>query len=184
MSVQNMSDTFQTLLDAAEDRIRLKGYHAVSFRDLADELGIKSSSVHYHFPQKQDLGLALVERYSQRFFAALENASKNAKTSDEKIRAYCSIYRQALTGADRICLCGMLGAESAGLPEELSMKISRFFEANKDWLLEALPQDMSKQQRTKKALLFVASLQGAMMLANSHKDYAVFDQTVESLLNG
>ena len=57
-----MSETIDRLLDAAEDGMRLRGYHAVSFRELAMALGIKSASVHYYFRQKEDLGLALVAR--------------------------------------------------------------------------------------------------------------------------
>ena len=59
-------DRVGALLNAAERRVRRSGYNAVSFRDLADDVGIKSASVHYHFPQKADLGVALVERYARR----------------------------------------------------------------------------------------------------------------------
>ena len=41
----------ETILDAAEKRIRSVGYNAFSFRDLADDVGIRSASIHYHFPQ-------------------------------------------------------------------------------------------------------------------------------------
>ena len=44
-----MTDTRLDILDTAEQRMRDVGYHSVSFRDLADDLGIKSASVHYHF---------------------------------------------------------------------------------------------------------------------------------------
>jgi AcrR family transcriptional regulator len=64
--------TVEVLLDAAEKRIRKCGYNAVSFRDLAVDADIKSASVHYHFPRKEDLGLALVQRYST--VAALRSA--------------------------------------------------------------------------------------------------------------
>ena len=59
------------ILDVAERRMRMSGYNAVSFRDIAGEIGIKSASLHYHFPKKADLGLALVERYSDNLRSAL-----------------------------------------------------------------------------------------------------------------
>lgn len=40
------------LLQAAENKVRLGGYSNFSFRELATEIGIKSASVHYHFPAK------------------------------------------------------------------------------------------------------------------------------------
>ncbi len=177
-----MSDTLEKLMDAAENSVRLRGYHAVSFRDLAEELGIKSSSVHYYFRQKEDLGLALVERYAERFFAALETKSATAENPESKLRAFASVYREALTGADRICLCGMLGAESCGLPPALSEAAGSFLKANIDWVAAALPKGLSPKARQGRAVHIVSTLQGAMILASSLKDYGLYDSAVKDLL--
>jgi TetR/AcrR family transcriptional repressor of nem operon len=176
-----MTDTREVLLDAAEDAVRLRGYHAVSFRELADTLGIKSSSVHYYFRQKEDLGLALVERYEARFFAAVDAAAANAKTPDQRVKAFGTVYRSALQQSDRICLCGMLGAESAGLPPALAKSVANFFQRNIDWLADALPPEITPAARQKKARHAVAALQGAMMLAASLDDHKVFDSALQDL---
>lgn len=177
-----MSDTIEKLMDAAEDGIRLRGYHAVSFRDLAEELGIKSSSVHYYFRQKEDLGIALVERYAERFFTALDAKVSKAKTPEERIRAFARAYRDALTGSDRICLCGMLGAESCGLPSALSDAAAGFLQANVDWVADTLSGTMKPKARKRRAAHIVATLQGAMILASSLKDYGIYDSAVQDLL--
>ncbi len=177
-----MSDRLEILMDAAENGIRLRGYHAVSFRDLADELGIKSSSVHYYFRQKEDLGVALIERYQSRFFEAVETAAAKAQTSGDKIKAFAHVYRQALVGSDRICLCGMLGAESCGLPQPVSAAVAEFFQQNINWLVEALPAGLGTRERRNKAKHIVATLQGAMMLAAALGDNRVFDSAVRDLL--
>ena len=169
-------------MDAAESGVRLRGYHAVSFRDLAEELGIKSSSVHYYFRQKEDLGIALVERYAERFFAALDARIEKAKTPEDRIRAFAGVYRDALTGSDRICLCGMLGAESCGLPSELSDAAAGFLQANIDWVAKALTDEMKPKARKRRAAHIVATLQGAMILASSLKDYGLYDSAVQDLL--
>ncbi len=179
-----MSETVENLLDRAEDMIRLKGFHAVSFRDLADDLGIKSSSVHYHFPQKQDLGVALVNRYSERVLSAVDEETRAAQSPDQYLGGLVKVYREALQGADRICLCGILGAESAGLPDEVANAVSQFLAANITWLCAHLPNEMSNQQKQARATQIVATLQGAMMMANSLKDHRVFDRAVEGLSAG
>ncbi|MGI9353468.1 MAG: TetR/AcrR family transcriptional regulator [Rhizobiaceae bacterium] len=176
-----MSDTEEQLLDLAEDRIRLRGYHAVSFRELADELGIKSSSVHYYFPQKQDLGLALVQRYSEKVFGALEVLAEKATTPGDYLNALVSVYRDALTGSDRICLCGMLGAENSGLPAPVALAVTGFLNKNVEWLAENLDPSLSSDVRRATAIRVVSNLQGAMVLANSMRDHAIFDQAVEGL---
>jgi len=178
-----VSETVEKLLDEAENRIRLRGYHAVSFRDLAEALEIKSSSVHYHFPHKEDLGVSVVERYAERMFAALEAEAAGARNAAERIRALCRVYRHALTSSDKICLCGMLGAESLGLPPVMAETVAAFFKANVDWVAKALPDTLSRTQRQRKARHIIAALQGAMILASSLRDHKVFDDAVRDLLS-
>lgn len=177
-----MTDTRTSLLDLAENNIRQRGYHAVSFRELADELGIKSASVHYHFRQKEDLGLALVERYSKHFFEILENESVGSTGSYEKVEAFCQTYKNALNASDKVCLCGILGAETTGLPPVLNTQVSTFFQANIDWVESALPAQMSKKDRASKSQQIVATLQGAMMLSVSLGSSKVLDRSIDSIL--
>lgn len=169
------------LLDAAEAAMRLRGYHAVSFRDLAEVLGIKSASVHYYYPQKEDLGLALVARYQQHFFRLLEERAAHLTRFEDFLPAFISVYRDSLAGSDRICLCGMLGAESSGLPPALAAAVAGFFQANIDWLVNHMPAAWPPAQRHAKARSIVATLQGGMMLAGSMQDHAGFDATTADL---
>ncbi len=177
-----MSATIDRLMDAAENGMRLRGYHAVSFRDLADELGIKSASVHYYFRQKEDLGLALVERYSTRFFEELEKRAANSETPKDHLAAFCQTYRQALSHSGKICLCGMLGAENPGLPEKLRRKVADFFAANIGWVSAILPANMTPARKQAKAAQVVATLHGALILATSLHDPKIFDAAVAGLL--
>lgn len=162
-------DTVEKLLDATERRIRQNGYHAVSFRDLADELGIKSASVHYHFRRKEDLGKAVVERYSQRFFEALDNAP-------DPLAAYCDVFEHALKRDEAICLCGVLGAETRGIPDDVAAEVKRFFEDNLAWLTNHLG-DIGN------AAMALSSLEGGMMIAQSLDDYSIFDRVRAELLS-
>ena len=173
-----MSETKNALLDAAERRMRTGGYHAVSFRDLADDLGIKSASVHYHFRQKEDLGVAVVERYATRFFAAVEALILSGMAP---IEAFAQGYRDAFHEARTGCLCGMLGAETRGLPERVTAAVAAFLNQNVEWVTNALPEDMPPEMRLQGAVQVVASLQGGMMLAVSLNDGAMLDAIVDGL---
>ena len=172
------TDTRRRLIDAATTSVRMRGYHAVSFRDLADDLGIRSASVHYHFARKEDLGLALVEAYSAAFFDALDARERGARTTAARLRAFRDVYRDALHASEHHCLCGMLGAEARGLPAELAAAVNAFFEANVARAADAL----GGQGRAARARQFVATLQGAMMLAGSLGDPTVFDDATDALL--
>ena len=84
-------DSATQILDIAERRMRQTGYNAVSYRDIAAEMGIKSASLHYHFPKKEDLGAALTRRYSKNFSGALHDISSRAPTPEARIKAFVDI---------------------------------------------------------------------------------------------
>ena len=67
-----MSDAAVAIMDAAERRIRLGGFNGFSFREIAADVGIKSSSVHYHFPTKENLAAAVIHRYTDEVAELIE----------------------------------------------------------------------------------------------------------------
>ncbi len=176
-----MTGTLERLLEAAEDRIRTSGFHAVSFRDLAADLGIKSASVHYHFPRKEDLGVAVVTRYATRVFDALEAETTKTATGVERLAALVTVYRAALLKDDKTCLCGVMGAESLGLPEPVRIAVQDFLEANIAWVADAM-RDLSLDRPEARAAAVIASLQGAMMLSVNLRDMEVFDRVADQVL--
>ena len=120
-----MNETAERLMGLAEAHIRDAGYGGFSFRDLAAELGIKSASVHHHFPTKATMAAAVARRYGDRFLEAV--ATRPGESSEEAISVYRSAFRAALDRDGRMCLCGVLGAEAGGLPVEVAEEIRAFF---------------------------------------------------------
>ncbi|MGT2440988.1 G/U mismatch-specific DNA glycosylase (plasmid) [Bradyrhizobium betae] len=105
-----MSETADRLMDLAEARIREAGYRGFSFRDLAAEIGIKSASVHHHFPTKAGMAAAVARRYGERFFELV--GRREGETPDDVIEMYRAIFRQEIERDGRMCLNGILGAEA------------------------------------------------------------------------
>ena len=50
------------VLDIAARHFRTRGYAAVSMRDIATEAGMRTPSLYYHFPSKDDLVIAVMDR--------------------------------------------------------------------------------------------------------------------------
>ena len=98
-----VSETAERLMDLAEAHIRNAGYGHFSFRDLAAEIGIKSASVHHHFPTKATMTAAVARRYGDRFLAAV--ARRPNERAEDAISAYRSVFRAALDRDGRMCLC-------------------------------------------------------------------------------
>jgi len=83
--------TRDALLDAALDGFSRNGFAGTSIRDLARATGIRESSVYKHFPSKQAIFDALVERADQRLaevaaqFGAMTGDSTAAATGYQEI---------------------------------------------------------------------------------------------------
>jgi TetR/AcrR family transcriptional regulator, transcriptional repressor for nem operon len=168
------------ILDAAEKRMRAVGYNAVSFGELAADVKIKSASIHYHFPQKMDLGTELVERYARRFKERLDKID----TSDLKtaITSYLSLYSDALRIGKTMCLCAILGAEANGLPPKVNERVGAFFDLNIAWLSELNKRHKLTQMAASPADI-VSALEGAMIVSNSKKDRLVLESLIERIID-
>jgi TetR/AcrR family transcriptional regulator, transcriptional repressor for nem operon len=127
------------ILDVAERLVQLRGFNGFSYADIAAELHITKASLHYHYAGKAELGRALIERYAQRFTAALAAIDQHETDPIEKIRAYEAIYADVLSER-RMCLCGMLAAGYDTLAEPMQQAVIEFFDANEAWLTRVLEE--------------------------------------------
>src|SRR5690348_8236737 len=96
------ADMREALLAAGRATVQAHGYNALSFRNLADEVGIKSASVHYHFPTKGDLAAALARRYTEDGAAYLQQLLATSLDPVWCMARYVEIYREALVNDNRM----------------------------------------------------------------------------------
>ncbi|MGR3712314.1 MAG: TetR/AcrR family transcriptional regulator [Shimia sp.] len=165
--------TKEKILQAAEKRVRGAGFSAMSFRDLAEDVGIKSASVHYHFPTKPDLGEAMVDRYAVAFKAHLDEIEMGRLQA--ALESFVALYAKALVLDESICLCAIMGAEAIGLPKQVNQRTKAFFEMNRNWL-HTLFDRHGVQNAADTASLIVAALEGGMIVASASRDRVLFDQ--------
>lgn len=174
----------EAILDVAERMARNGGYSGFSFREIAKRVGIKAASVHYHFPGKDDLGAAIARRYTDRFIAGLGPPDDPDMAPDALLRRYVAAYRSALVDEGLMCLCGVLGAEIAYLPDPVAAEARRFFDVNIAWLggvLAREPHMAAPERRRAATLRIIATLEGAMILARTLGDPSVFDAATDSI---
>lgn len=171
------------ILDAAELMVSAGGYNAFSFREVAKAVGIKSSSVHYHFPTKADLGAAVAKYYTEKFIFALGDPAELLSAGNDPVEVYISAFERALKEDKRMCLCGLLGAELASLPSEVAKQTRAFFEQNITWLKAAYELKGSKDAGSA-ALKTIALLEGAMILSNALGDAEAFQKAAQTLRAG
>lgn len=165
------SETAERILDLAEALIQTRGYSAFSYQDLADRLGIRKASIHYHFASKVDLGIAVIDRYVARFGAALAAiAADRSQASTAMLDFYLQPYLEFAGTPDKVCLCGALAGEILALPAEFRTRVDGFFRAHQGWLADILKRGAAGGEftlsapATKLARFMFAALQGALLV--------------------
>lgn len=182
MNRTHYSEKATKILDAAEIRMRRGGFDAVSYRDLATDVGIKGSSVHYHFPKKSILGKAVVERYAERMLNVLGAPDDPLENVESRIHRLCLVYRDALLQDGALCLCCVLGSETLDLPSPVSEAVTQFFTRLSHWTTTALGKDLQPHSAAAIARHIIGTLQGTMILVLAMKQPDLFGETEASLL--
>src|SRR5579871_2757315 len=174
---RQISETAEKILDLAEALIQTRGYSAFSYQDISDSLGIRKASIHYHFPSKTDLGIAVVDRYVARFGAALETlAADETRPSMAVMELYLEPYAAFASTTDRVCLCGALAGEILVLPPEMRSRVEGFFRSHQDWLAKILKRGASRGEFRlmappgKQARFIFSALQGALLVKRATGD--------------
>lgn len=180
------ADTEEKILDLAETLIRQNGYNGFSFRDIASGVGVKSSSVHYYFPTKADLGARVARRYTDRFLDLLGDPGEPARPAEALISKLQQEFARSLGQDGQMCLCGILAAESSGLPDAVVSEARAFFDRTGAWLTQGLRQSewgagLPDDDLSRQSLAILAQLEGAMLIAKVQGRPDVFGELVPGL---
>ena len=181
------NDTAARILDIGERLVQVRGFNGFSYADVAAELDMTKAALHYHFPGKAELGRALIERYTERFVAALADIDERIAEAPAKLDAYADLYADVLRG-QRMCLCGMLAAEYQTLPDPMRPAVIAFIDANEAWVERVLSDGRRAGtialtgRAADAARLIVSGLEGAMLVARPYGDIARFDTAAAGLL--
>jgi len=179
------SDTAEQILDLAETLIQTRGYSAFSYQDIADSLGIRKASIHYHFASKAELGVAVVDRYIERFGAALVSIAEDEKQSSlAMLDFYVQPYLQFASTPDRVCLSGALAGEMMALPPEVRARVDHFFRTHQVWLTKILKRGVVRGEfrlaapAPKMARFIFGALQGALLVKRTTGDLSQINDVI------
>lgn len=181
-------NTAQQILDVARSIVRQRGYSAFSYADISEQVGIRKASIHYHFPSKPKLVEALVAQYREMMSRQCDRIARSGASSDRQLLQFVELYRDGLQQQE-LCLCAMLAADLAVLPDSVREEVRAFFQDTETWLASLLQQgcDAGLWQCRPSAALeaqgAIALLQGAQLLARSAPDSrAAFERIVSPFL--
>ena len=101
----------ERILDVTIQMLAEVGYHGLSMRDVARRVGISHPGVIYHFPTKEALLMAVIQRYEERVnFNLEEMESLDARELLERFMDLCQVFHDEPTKGEMEC---MLAAEAS-----------------------------------------------------------------------
>jgi TetR/AcrR family transcriptional repressor of nem operon len=177
-----MNDTRTRILDLAEDFTQRAGFNGFSYLDLAAEIGIKNSSIHYYFKAKADLGLALVTRIREAHSTSMAALDQQFEQPEQRLNAMIE-YFKGYVRSNKICMCGMMAAEFESVSPEVRKALVLYFKDIQNWLTKQFSQ-MNHSDPQRSALQFLSALEGSLLLARLEGDLNVVDRSVETFVNG
>ncbi len=118
---RRLEHTRNLLIDAAEDVFARKGFAAATLEDIASTAGYTRGAFYVHFASKEDLFLALTDRYYRRILDSFaEVLASIGQVGDTELDRLADRWRQA---------CRNGGAQHAALGYEFSLYLMRNPEA-------------------------------------------------------
>lgn len=168
-----MIDRKPLILDVASELLQTRSYTAFSYQDLSDRLGITKASIHHHFPSKQELLLALVDRFAQRQRCRLEEFDAEHARPWERLEAYFSLMAMIAQTGNKVCPAVSLESEYNVIPEAVRSRLHEVFEVRKRWLGCVLSEGRAsgvmhfEGPAEERALMIMAAMKGGLLIARA-----------------
>ena len=157
----------QEIEDFATEVVQTEGLGKVSFRTIADAVGVKSSSVHYHFRTKLDLVEKLILSYTRKFEAALGDLEEQHPRPKERVLAFAEIFAEVLSN-EKLCLCGVMAVSVNELNDASKEALQRFFKVATEWLETTFAQSETELaislEPKQLAQVLLSGLEGAILV--------------------
>ena len=175
--------TREMIIDTADQLIRSNGFNAFSFKDISNKIGIKTASIHYHFPTKSNLGVAIVKEHIERFERL--KAELSNKSSLTKLKGFLSVYAQ-IKSENKVCLVGSLATDLNTMDGNIKNELKIFAKLILNWVTEILAEGKKQKAfefqttpRTK-AIMIITSLLAIVQLSRltNDEDFEIVKETI------
>jgi AcrR family transcriptional regulator len=180
--------TRERLIDNAANLFHSRGFSDTSVVEVLRGANANSGSLYYFFKNKEDLLLAVIERYQELLYPTIIEPAFSRETDPiERIFAILAEYRRFLTHTrcTRGCPIGNLAIEVADMIPAARDKIADTFTLWRKWVRECLdeagerlPPDIDRDQF---AAFVLTVMEGGVMQARAYRSLEPFDDSVAQL---
>ncbi|MCX6182434.1 MAG: TetR/AcrR family transcriptional regulator [Bacteroidetes bacterium] len=175
--------TKEKILQLTDHLIREKGFNAFSFYDISKSIGIKTASIHYHFPTKIDLGIELLKYHTEKTKELREKVKD--QSPEKKFNAFLSIYSK-IKADHKVCIVGSLATDLHSIDPKMGNEVKVLATEILEWVTEILKEGKAKKvfhfdipPRTK-ALMIIGNMLAALQLSRltNDKDFDLIKKTI------
>ena len=183
-SIEDASDTRLTILRVARELIQTRSYLGLSFQELADRVGIRKASLYHHFPSKEALGIAVLERSVRQFDDWVGQLGGSPQV---QLQAYILMFRDVLGAGKRVCPGGALGPGWDSIEPGLQQAVRQMRQRQIDWLTVVIGQikrtgNKAHATPAQIAAEIFAVCQGALLSARITGRASDFDEALAPLI--
>lgn len=184
------SATRDKIVEIGDDLLQKRGFNAFSYQDIADQLGIRKASVHYHFTNKVDLGVALAERNANWALQMLTHIDTLQLTAWQQLDAFLEPFVARIRTCERMSPGAMLASELETLPLTVQERNFEYYLIIHTWLTRVLNTGRNTGEMyfatdpAIKADGIITSLEGAAVLAKTRNNADFLDPLLADLKSG
>ena len=176
------------IVEAAMELFGAKGYNSTSVADILSRTQLNSGSLYHAFPGKQDILIAVLERYRDGLYPMLiDPAWREEPDPIERIFALLARYRWMIleTECTYGCPIGSLALElhdaDPAVRELLAVNFAGWVGAIERCLADAGERLPAALDRRALAEFVLTTMEGGVMQARTHRNVGHFDRGVAML---
>ncbi|OGU06759.1 MAG: TetR family transcriptional regulator, partial [Geobacteraceae bacterium GWC2_55_20] len=125
-------DTKAEIIAKGTEMISLYGYNATGIDAVLKQVNVPKGSFYHYFGSKEDFGLAVIDRFAERYRQRLETFLDDVEVTPlNRIRNYLEsgLARFAQNQCAKGCLIGNLGQELADQNERFRSRLDEIFQS-------------------------------------------------------
>ena len=177
-------DKKEKILDSAQCLMLDKGYVATSVDAICEKAGVTKGSFFYYFKDKGEMGIEMAQRYSARGRQCWEGLKNEADPINRLYGLLDMIINNSRKKDFKGCIMGIFSQELS----ESHPEIRKICEADFNRFIKGIEQDLNEAKikytpnasfkPEEVAEYFLATFQGAMVLARAKKDNKVIERAL------
>ena len=178
----------EKLLHSAEALMLADGYSRTSVESVCEEAGVTKGSLYYYFKTKEDLGVAVLDRWISRNAEILQNGPH--QEVDDPVQAALVYVQHVADSASELwrsgCFVGSLSMDIAGTSDRMQKSVEEIFRGfvKQHAVLFQPIVDRSKLKNPPSAEelaeWFLSTIEGSIVLAKAYRQIAPISGAVKS----